>query len=130
MYNKNPKEEYFIKNWKKLNKRERKALSANVSFFNISISSTHKLSVDFLKEFENKMHWEAYSLAGVITEDILINFKHKLNIPAILCRNIYSQKFLIDNMVLLREYIPIIVQTQKLTLNAKLRLQAFYELIS
>jgi len=127
---KNPKEEYFIKNWKKLNKRERKALSANVSFFNISISSTHKLTVAFLKEFEYQMHWEAYSLTGIITEDILINFKHKLNVSSVLCRNNYPQKFLIDNMVLLREYIPVIVQTQKLTLNAKLRLQTFYELIS
>jgi len=127
---KNPREEYFIKNWKKLNKRERKALSANVSFFNISMNPNHKLSVAFLKEFEHQMHWEAYSLVGIITEDILINFKHKLNIPAVMDRNSYPQKFLIDNMVLLREYIPIIVQTQKLALNAKLRLQAFYELIS
>ena len=130
MYNKNPKEEYFIKNWKKLNKRERKALSANVSFFNISMSSHHKLSVAFLKEFEHKMHWEAYSMVGNITEEILVNFHHKLNIGLILSRNNYTQRFLIENMVLLREYIPVIVQTQKLTLNAKLRLQAFYELIS
>lgn len=127
---KSPKESYFLKNWKKMKPRERKALAKNISFFNISTDYTLSLSVEFLKEFENNMHWEKYSVFGNISEQILLNFKDKLIMDVVLQRNEYSEKFLVDNMVFLKDYIPIILITQKLSYDSVLKMRTFYELVS
>ena len=126
----NPRESYLVNHWKRLNKRERAALAANVSFYNISTSPEYKLPIEFLEEFKNKIQWEYYSTLGLITEEIILNFSDRLILGLVFSRQQFPQKFFMDNMVEMQRWIPVIVRTQKLSKNAKLRLEAFYELIS
>jgi len=126
--NYNPKEKYFLKNWKRLNARERMALSKNISFFNISNNRTYKLSVEFLKEYEHRIAWEQYSAFGDISEEVLFNFHHRLDISSVFLKNDFREEFILENISLFRNSIPTILTTQHLTKDTIMRLKTFYEL--
>ena len=127
-----PKEAYFVKNYKKMTKKAKRALSNQVSFANICMYSTGALPLGFLTEFEDRIHWDKLATFGVVTEDIFLKYHKKFHDGVwvyVLVKNFYSQKFFMDNIAELKEYIPIILESQKLTANNREKLRAFYELV-
>lgn len=60
-----------------------------------SISTYHRLSEDFIREFKDKLYWPAISACQVLSEDFISEFKDRVSWSAISEYQILSEDFIV-----------------------------------
>ena len=121
------KTKYLINNYKRLDSGAIKALSANISWFNLSCFE--KLDVEFIEKFKDKIIWEIYSNNRFITTDIVLKYHEYLNIPQVLSNNRIDEKCILDNINIFIKYLPyILINGDYLSKDCYNKLLILYEL--
>lgn len=120
------KTKYLLNNWKKLKDGELKALSNNVSWFNIC--NFEPITIEFIDKFQHRILWMIYSRNRFISEDVIIKYHKLLILPEVIINNNLRENFIMDNISIFIDHIPYLLKTHNFSTDSYNKLKVIYEL--